>query len=156
SVKAAAGSIITDKRQKMRTILNGNDLIAIGYTEGRVLGLALDTIRDHFAGEEATTVLELLLKIKSQPEAFLDDEKLEALATAIIEDADTAGDGTIALVKETRPYAIYGAEHIEDGARKQMQVAMQLPVTAAGALMPDAHQGYGLPIGGVLATRNAV
>jgi tRNA-splicing ligase RtcB (3'-phosphate/5'-hydroxy nucleic acid ligase) len=26
----------------------------------------------------------------------------------------------------------------------------------AGALMPDAHQGYGLPIGGVLATKNAV
>jgi tRNA-splicing ligase RtcB len=25
-----------------------------------------------------------------------------------------------------------------------------------GALMPDAHQGYGLPIGGVLATENAV
>jgi tRNA-splicing ligase RtcB len=31
-----------------------------------------------------------------------------------------------------------------------------LPVTMAGALMPDAHQGYGLPIGGVLATNNAV
>jgi tRNA-splicing ligase RtcB len=37
-----------------------------------------------------------------------------------------------------------------------MEVAMKLPVTVAGALMPDAHQGYGLPIGGVLATRNAV
>ena len=33
---------------------------------------------------------------------------------------------------------------------------MKLPVTVAGALMPDAHQGYGLPIGGVLATNNAV
>lgn len=33
---------------------------------------------------------------------------------------------------------------------------MKLPVTSAGALMADAHQGYGLPIGGVLATKNAV
>jgi tRNA-splicing ligase RtcB len=33
---------------------------------------------------------------------------------------------------------------------------MKLPVTVAGALMPDAHYGYGLPIGGVLATDNAV
>ena len=33
---------------------------------------------------------------------------------------------------------------------------MKLPVTVAGALMPDAHHGYGLPIGGVLATDNAV
>ncbi|MBI3877755.1 MAG: RtcB family protein, partial [Verrucomicrobia bacterium] len=31
-----------------------------------------------------------------------------------------------------------------------------LPVSVAGALMPDAHVGYGLPIGGVLATDNAV
>ena len=34
--------------------------------------------------------------------------------------------------------------------------ACLLPVTVAGALMPDAHVGYGLPIGGVLATENAV
>lgn len=34
--------------------------------------------------------------------------------------------------------------------------ACDLPVVVAGALMPDAHPGYGLPIGGVLATENAV
>lgn len=33
---------------------------------------------------------------------------------------------------------------------------MRLPVKVAGALMPDAHAGYGLPIGGVLATENSV
>src|SRR5512134_348246 len=38
----------------------------------------------------------------------------------------------------------------------QMERACQLPVSVAGALMPDAHVGYGLPIGGVLATDNAV
>ncbi len=37
-----------------------------------------------------------------------------------------------------------------------MNGAMRLPVTVAGALMPDAHQGYGLPIGGVLGVTNAV
>ncbi len=37
-----------------------------------------------------------------------------------------------------------------------MNIAMKLPITIAGALMPDAHQGYGLPIGGVLATKNAI
>jgi tRNA-splicing ligase RtcB len=38
----------------------------------------------------------------------------------------------------------------------QMERACLLPVSVAGALMPDAHVGYGLPIGGVLATENAV
>jgi tRNA-splicing ligase RtcB len=39
---------------------------------------------------------------------------------------------------------------------RQMENACSLPIAVAGALMPDAHVGYGLPIGGVLAVRNAV
>lgn len=39
---------------------------------------------------------------------------------------------------------------------RQMEEACALPVSVRGALMPDAHIGYGLPIGGVLATENAV
>jgi len=45
---------------------------------------------------------------------------------------------------------------IESGALEQMETAMSLPVSAAGALMADAHTGYGLPIGGVLATEENV
>ncbi|MEI9917215.1 MAG: RtcB family protein [Bacteroidota bacterium] len=60
------------------------------------------------------------------------------------------------LLKNRIPYRTFGSFGIEEGARHQMEVAMKLPVTVAGALMPDAHQGYGLPIGGVLATHNAV
>src|SRR5499427_7108728 len=47
-------------------------------------------------------------------------------------------------------------EHLEPEAVGQMEKACLLPVSVAGALMPDAHVGYGLPIGGVLATENAV
>jgi tRNA-splicing ligase RtcB len=47
-------------------------------------------------------------------------------------------------------------QDIESHAIEQMENACQLPVAVAGALMPDAHLGYGLPIGGVLATKNAV
>ena len=50
------------------------------------------------------------------------------------------------------PYQIFGKEFIEAGAIRQMETAVSLPISVAGALMPDAHQGYGLPIGGVLAT----
>lgn len=54
------------------------------------------------------------------------------------------------------PYRIWGAEYIDSGALDQMEAASRLPVALAGALMADAHKGYGLPIGGVLATENAV
>lgn len=53
-------------------------------------------------------------------------------------------------------YRVFGPEFIEPGAREQMDAAMSLPIAEGGALMPDAHLGYGLPIGGVLATRNEI
>jgi tRNA-splicing ligase RtcB len=53
------------------------------------------------------------------------------------------------------PYRIWG-EGLEPDAVEQLRNACTLPVALAGALMPDAHVGYGLPIGGVLATENAV
>jgi tRNA-splicing ligase RtcB len=54
------------------------------------------------------------------------------------------------------PYRIWGEEHLESDAVQQLKNACTLPVAVSGALMPDAHVGYGLPIGGVLATKNAV
>jgi tRNA-splicing ligase RtcB (3'-phosphate/5'-hydroxy nucleic acid ligase) len=45
---------------------------------------------------------------------------------------------------------------LESEAVLQMERACRLPVAVAGALLPDAHVGYGLPIGGVLATDRAV
>ena len=53
------------------------------------------------------------------------------------------------------PWRVWGADH-DAAALEQMKNACALPVAAAGALMPDAHVGYGLPIGGVLATDDAV
>src|ERR1700734_208233 len=53
------------------------------------------------------------------------------------------------------PWRQWG-EGLEAEAVKQMANACALPVAVAGALMPDAHVGYGLPIGGVLATDHAV
>jgi tRNA-splicing ligase RtcB len=52
-------------------------------------------------------------------------------------------------------YRIWG-QGLEAESIKQMDNACSLPVAVRGALMPDAHVGYGLPIGGVLATENAV
>lgn len=53
------------------------------------------------------------------------------------------------------PWQQWGSD-LEEAAVQQMRNACSLPVSVAGALMPDAHVGYGLPIGGVLATTGAV
>jgi tRNA-splicing ligase RtcB (3'-phosphate/5'-hydroxy nucleic acid ligase) len=57
--------------------------------------------------------------------------------------------------KTPAPCRQWGTD-IEPEALRQMDNACMLPVSVRGALVPDAHTGYGLPIGGVLATENAV
>ena len=52
-------------------------------------------------------------------------------------------------------YRTWGKD-IDTGAHQQMRIACQVPNAVGAALMPDAHIGYGLPIGGVLACENAV
>ena len=54
-----------------------------------------------------------------------------------------------------KPFKIYG-DNIEQGALDQFYSAMEQDFVVRGALMPDAHQGYSLPIGGVVATDNFV
>ena len=58
-------------------------------------------------------------------------------------------------VSQKVPYRQWGRD-LDAQSVQQMERACSLPVALAGALMPDAHVGYGLPIGGVLATDNAV
>jgi tRNA-splicing ligase RtcB (3'-phosphate/5'-hydroxy nucleic acid ligase) len=133
-------------------MINGKDLKSIGFAEGKALGLALEVVEKEFNALRVEEQLALLKHVFENPASYLNDTKLSPLALAL----QKPGDNTIALNIEPKSYQIYGAEAIEDGALAQMETAMKLPVTIAGALMPDAHQGYGLPIGGVLATRNAV
>ena len=57
--------------------------------------------------------------------------------------------------KARAPYQQWGRD-IDPQSIEQMENACSLPIAVAGALMPDAHLGYGLPIGGVLATQDAV
>jgi tRNA-splicing ligase RtcB len=48
-------------------------------------------------------------------------------------------------------------DNIEDGALKQVINLANLPFAFRHiAVMPDAHQGYGMPIGGVLATQGVI
>lgn len=48
-------------------------------------------------------------------------------------------------------------DEIEDGAFKQVKNLANLPFAFHHiAIMPDNHQGYGMPIGGVLATKDVI
>jgi len=140
----------------MKTNITGTDLIKIGYKQNGILGTALSLANSNYLELSKEETIGLFKKLHDYPENFLDDEILGLLATQMVELTNVQIDETISLNENPKEYIIYGSQHIEDGAKAQMDVAMKLPITVAGALMPDAHQGYGLPIGGVLAAKNAV
>jgi len=58
-------------------------------------------------------------------------------------------------IKTNKPYTIY-AEVLEQGALDQFETAMNHDAVVKGALMADAHTGYTLPIGGVVATKDYI
>ena len=90
-------------------------------------------------------------EVAAAPSDFVDDEVFGELAQAILD----APEDSYVPRAEPAPWQQWG-DDLEDFAIDQMRNACNLPVSVAGALMPDAHPGYGLPIGGVLATEGCV
>lgn len=137
--------------------LSGKELREIGYPEGPVISIAMNVMQKNFKHEPKAEVIEILKRILEKPEAFKDDLKVSSIADQLIPKPQPEGIGeSISLNQTGIQFNVFGQEHIEEGAMHQMYQAAKLPVSVAGALMPDAHSGYGLPIGGVLATKNAV
>ena len=138
--------------EKIKAKLTGKELLELGYPEGKVIGVALETAGQHFKDCSMEETVNALKSVLLKPEGFTGDQQLSAIANELLKPKDD-----VLPLRETPDlYKVYGAEGIEQGALRQIEMAMRLPVARAGALMPDAHQGYGLPIGGVLATENAV
>lgn len=134
--------------------LKGKDLIAIGYEQGRAVGIAISIAMKHFKKSPKAEVLAQLKSVLEQPADFLEDEIWSSLAKALAKKDEV--NPVRQLKSELPDYQVYGEAQIEEGAKAQMDTAMRLPIAVAGALMPDAHHGYGLPIGGVLATENEI
>jgi len=129
--------------------MNNNDLLRLGVPAGDAMKLAYAHMRRLFAqGVDRAQVEAEIFAVVADPPAFFSDEVRAPLARAIYRPPFTPR-------AELAPWRQWG-EGLEAEAVKQMANACALPVAVAGALMPDAHVGYGLPIGGVLATDNAV
>jgi tRNA-splicing ligase RtcB len=141
--------------------ISNTELKALGITDAKVLesfsrvgnGLLKNNVMDK---AEILTNLDALIADPT-PYALTNGGKFKNLADDVIH-LRRQGKfmiperSNLKLKEDIADFPVYGIEHIEAGALAQMRTAIQLPIAVAGALMPDAHQGYGLPIGGVLAT----
>ncbi len=139
-------------------MITGKVLKNRGWQEGRVIGLAKMAAHalEH-SGLAEPEILDRLDEVLAAPEKFSVAKPFEDLAAELLRrarsDASKIAD---TLRAEPLGFEIWGESGIDGAAIAQMRAAMSLPVAVAGALMPDAHVGYGLPIGGVLATSETV
>lgn len=125
------------------------DLIRLGVPMGEATRRATDFIAQFvLSGGDKSRLENEVRAIVSNPALFAEDPLRKEFAKAIVNAPPPPR-------REPVRYRQWG-EELEEEAVNQMDKACLLPVSVAGALMPDAHVGYGLPIGGVLATENAV
>lgn len=136
--------------------LRTKDLSKIGYHNDQLRSLVISIAAKNFKHHSKQQLLDLLVDIMHDPEAFLENELTSKIAAKIIGKTEASLFKTYALRDEPVYCKTYGGRGIEQSAKKQMELAGLLPISVQAALMPDAHMGFGLPIGGVLATDNVV
>src|SRR5438128_1806536 len=129
--------------------MNTKDFLRLGVPLGEATRRATNFVAKFILGGGDKTRWEEEVKaIIANPPAFAADPLRGDFAKALLNAPPPPR-------AEPVKYRQWG-EGLEHDAVMQMEKACLLPVSVAGALMPDAHVGYGLPIGGVLATENAV
>ncbi len=129
--------------------MNEKDLVKLGLINDAAREAAMEVVRIMAGLGKRQKDLRLILEnCLRQPERYLLDPLVGNLAR-------TLTTATLPLRSQPVPWQEWG-EQIDEATREQIRQACRLPVAVAAALMPDAHVGYGLPIGGVLATRNSV
>jgi len=95
-------------------------------------------------------VKQVIKDVLENPSGHLEDAHFGSFAQAVLSAGETAPP------RAPISYRTWGDSGIDPAAHTQMQQSCALPMATGAALMPDAHVGYGLPIGGVLALDNAV
>ncbi|MCP4196649.1 MAG: RtcB family protein [Proteobacteria bacterium] len=134
--------------------MKSKELIRLGIPRGQPMELAMEWAKQAARlGKKKGAIRQIIGKLVADPESYVTHSDLGEVAAAMV----TLAEARAAFVPRAEPasYVRFGTD-FEQGAVTQMNNACTLPVSVAGALLPDAHQGYGLPIGGVLATEGAV
>lgn len=133
--------------------LSGKDLIKLGFPKNNSINIALGQINRYRKREKKESILTEAKDVLLNPEKYEGNGTWGKVAEGLIKPVQVR----MHQLKNTRaPFKIFGENEIDEQAKFQLYDSLKLPISVAGALMPDAHSGYGLPIGGVLATDNAV
>jgi len=136
--------------------MKGRELQNLGVPQGPMIRLTLDLCRKAAdAGLDRDAMRSAIRTVVTYPEKHRNHQHFGRLAEAILEERANPSGESFTPRDQPAPWKQWGTD-LDHKSIEQLRHACDLPVSIAGALMPDAHVGYGLPIGGVLATDNAV
>lgn len=136
--------------------MKGKHLRKVDFPSDVAKSLALSVLTKHYKFVSLEEKIEIIKQILLDPSSYLEHEHFNGLARTLVGKPKIKTDYEVHMLKHSGDFSIYGERHISKNAISQMEAAMRLPISMKGALMPDAHHGYGLPIGGVLAAKNAI
>ncbi|WP_437187368.1 RtcB family protein [Planctomicrobium sp. SH668] len=129
--------------------MNRKQLAKLGVPEAAMPLAILAIGKAVHGGHRGKDVRKLLEAVVQNPQEHLSDEYFADFAKSLTETP-------VEEVRDPIQYRTWGSEFIEPLSHIQMREACSIPSAVGAALMPDAHPGYGLPIGGVLALEGAV
>ncbi len=130
--------------------MNSRQLLKLGVPQECLKEATLAIQKLVSAGAiKGKSIKKRLVAVLGDPGTYVTDEHLGGFARALIADREF-------VRAEPISYRTWGDYEIDEQSHAQMRQACGVPVAVGAALMPDAHVGYGLPIGGVLACDNAV
>lgn len=139
-----------------KQLYQAKDLKHLAFPSDAAKSVALNVLSRQFKHAPREQALATLAAVLRTPDSFTEFEEWAPLLHALRGKKQLKKPYEVHSLRREGGYQVFGRRFIQDEAMRQMSLAMMLPVAERGALMPDAHHGYGLPIGGVLATRNAV
>lgn len=125
-----------NERARMNMTITGKDLINLGFEQGAELGAALKFVNE--SGLSGDALLDWVNANKPDPQIPLQDAPAYQLNIEATNDQE--------------------AENV-DKVRETMDVLMRTPTIETGAIMPDACPAGPvgtIPVGGVVAARNAI
>ncbi|MBI2297336.1 MAG: RtcB family protein [Armatimonadetes bacterium] len=142
-------------------MLPRGEILKLGYPDGAQADAAAEASgRLAEAGHGRKRIRRELREVLRHPGRHLGHAVLGTLARLLLgDDTPAPADGHAEageLRAEPVPHSVWGRDLLDEATLEQFDRACRLPVAVRGAQMPDGHVGYGLPIGGVLATRGAV
>ncbi len=136
--------------------IRGRELKRLGYLDDTAINLALNIVNRKIKRGDSSEILNRLNDILFNPSRYKRDKDFGELAEYLINLEVRKQSEPFLQKKRKIHYPVYGRQYIDAETFDQMDMAMKLPISVRGALMADAHLGYGLPIGGVVATYNTV